>query len=137
MTNRTTTSDRAVRWAATLAHDVGKYVARTARNLPEPVTAPLGPELVAMLVRDLYALGEGERASARFDRLVEEAGRCGLPDRPDDVRLGEVRRLLAEVDALEPAVRAGEVEAVARAAALACEVEQRLHALAQAARSTS
>ena len=102
MTDRKTPPDKALRWVATLAHDVGKYVARTARNLPDPITAPLGPELVAMLVRDLYALGQGERASVRFARLVEEAAPGGPPDRPGDVRLDEVRRLLAEVDALEP-----------------------------------
>lgn len=137
MTDRKTTPDRPLRWAATLAHDVGKYVARTACNLPDPVTAPLDPELVEMLVRDLYALGQGERASARFARLVEKAGPDGLSDRPDDAPLGEVRRLLIEVDALEPAVRAGEVAAVTRAATLAREVERLLRALAQAVRSAS
>jgi hypothetical protein len=137
MTDPKTPLDRALRRAATLAHDVGKYVARTARNLPEPLADPLGPALVAMLVRDLYALGDGERASARFDRLVAAAGPCDPPDRPDDARLGEARRLLAEVDALEPAVRAGEVAAVARAATLAREVERLLRGLAQAARSAS
>lgn len=137
MTDRKPHPDKALRWAATLAHDVGKYVARTARNLPDPVTAPLGPELVAMLVRDLYALGDGERASARFDRLIAEAAPGGWSDRAGDVHLDEVRRLLAEVDALEPAVRAGEVAAVARATALARAVERRLRALAEAVRSAS
>jgi hypothetical protein len=137
MTDRKATSNPAGRWAAALAHDVGKYVARTARNLPVPLTAPLPPELLAMLVRDLYALGAGERASARFDRLVEEARRCSPPVQLDMVQLEEVRRLLGEVDALEPAVRTGEAKVVARVAALGREVEQRLCALEQATRSAS
>jgi hypothetical protein len=99
-----------------LVHDVGKYVARTARNLPSEPT----PEMLAMLINDLYELRPGQRASARLAELAAFAGAPPL----DDVRV-----LLAEIDALEPAVRAGEPAAVTRAAALACEVEARLRRL--------
>lgn len=105
---------------ARLCHDVGKYVARTARNLP----ARPPPELVDMLARDLYELRPGRRASALFDELA-----AGLL-RPS---LAPVRDLLTEVDALEPRVRAGDAAAVARAAAIAREIERRLRALAREA----
>jgi len=102
---------------AKLVHDVGKYVARTARNLPPEPT----PEMVAMLVRDLYELRPGQRASARLAELAD------FPDAPP---LDDVRALFAEIDALEPALRRGEAAAVRRAAALACEVEARLRQVA-------
>jgi hypothetical protein len=99
---------------ARLVHDVGKYVARTARNLP---TAPT-PEMIDMLVRDLYELRPGRRASAVFAELA-----------PLEPSLAGVRALLSEVDRLEPSVRAGEAAAVARAAHLACAIEAELRAL--------
>jgi hypothetical protein len=102
---------------ARLVHDVGKYVARTARNLPPAPTA----EMVAMLVRDLYELRPGQRASARLAEL------SAFPDAPP---LDDVRALFAEI-ALEPAVRAGEPAALERVAALACEVEARLRRAAE------
>ncbi|MSP62693.1 MAG: hypothetical protein EXR72_20660 [Myxococcales bacterium] len=108
--------------AARLAHDVGKYIARTARNLPPG--APLDEELSAMLARDLYDL-DGMRASERFARLAAPLLR--------DARLDEARALLAEVDGLEPALRARDPAAVARAAAIALTVERLLRALAREA----
>jgi hypothetical protein len=101
-----------------LAHDVGKYLARTARNLPERPS----PEIIEMLARDLYALRAGERASKVFSDLAE-----GIIT-PD---LGTVRELFREIDALEPAVRAHDESAVRSAAALACEVERRLRDFAR------
>ncbi len=103
---------------ARLVHDVGKYVARTARNLPPAPTA----EMIAMLARDLYELRPGRRASALFAELA-----------PPPPSLDDVRALLAEADALEPSVRTGERAAVARAAAIANEVERRLRAFAEGA----
>ena len=47
-----------------LAHDVGKYVARAARNLP--ASGPVPAVLVGMLVDDLFALRDGQPASAVF-----------------------------------------------------------------------
>jgi hypothetical protein len=97
-----------------LVHDVGKYVARTARNLPPAPTT----EMIEMLIRDLYELRPGRRASALFAELA-----------PPEPALDGVRALLAEIDALEPAVRAGDGPAVTRAATLARDVEQALRAL--------
>jgi hypothetical protein len=108
------------RQLASLVHDVGKYVARTARNLPPEPTR----EMIDMLVRDLYELRPGQAASAVFASLGSFAGAPPLDD---------VRALFAEIDRLEPAVRAGEAAAVGRAAGLAREVETRLRALAEGA----
>jgi hypothetical protein len=105
---------------ARLINDVGKYVARTARNLPDGL---VDDDLIAMMVRDLYELQPGRRASRVFEELS-----VGMPG------MTGVRALLAEVDALEPRVRGGDQDAVRRAAALACEIERGLRALVQARR---
>lgn len=100
-----------------LVHDVAKYVARTARNLPaEPTRA-----MIDMLVRDLYELRPGQRASRVFAQLAEFA---------DAPPLEDVRALFGEIDALEGAVRAGALDAVTRAAAIARDIEARLRAVA-------
>ena len=104
------------RLAARLAHDVGKYVARTAHNVGE---ADWTAALASMLARDLYALPAG-RASAVF-ALRAEPITAALGPQPE---LGEVRALLAQIDALEPAVRQGEPPALTRAARLALDVER-------------
>jgi hypothetical protein len=101
-------------------HDVAKYVARTARNLPPHPT----PEMVDMLVRDLYELRPGQHASAVFASLATFAGAPPLD---------EVHALFAEIDALESDVRAAKPAAVSRAAAIACDIESRLRALAETA----
>ncbi|HXU74184.1 MAG TPA: hypothetical protein VN947_33040 [Polyangia bacterium] len=103
-----------------LVHDVGKYVARTARNLPPEPTR----EMVDMLVRDLYELRPGQHASAVFASLVAFAGAPPLDD---------VRALFVEIDRLEPEVRAGAPAAVGRAARIARDIEARLRALAEGA----
>jgi hypothetical protein len=95
-----------------LLHDVGKYVARTARNLPD---GALDRELIDMVARDLYELKPGRRASAVFDELAQP-----------DARLAEIRQFLVAVDKLEDRVRSGDEAAVRGAAALALEVERRL-----------
>ena len=97
---------------ARLYHDVGKYVARTARNLPD---GALDRELVDMVVRDLYELKPGRRASAVFAELAAP-----------DPRLDPIRIYLDAIDRLEVKVRAGDEAAVRGAAALALEVERRL-----------
>jgi hypothetical protein len=110
-----------------LVHDVGKYVARTARNLPAQPTA----EMIAMLARDLYQLRPGRRASAVLAELAAEAnGANGADDGcSDEAPVADARALLAEIDSLEAAVYAGEPAAIARAARLALAVEARLRAL--------
>jgi hypothetical protein len=100
-----------------LVHEVGKYVARTARNLPAHPTR----EMIDMLVRDLYELRPGQRASRVFVALTQFAGAPPLDD---------VRALFSEIDALESDVRAGAPAAVTRAAAIAQDIDTRLRALA-------
>jgi hypothetical protein len=97
---------------ARLYHDVGKYVARTARNLPD---GALDRELIDMLIRDLYALKAERRASEVFAELATE-----------DPRLIEVHHFFRAIDRLESQVRAGDEAAVRGAAALALEIERRL-----------
>jgi hypothetical protein len=99
-----------------LVHDVGKYVARAARNLPPEPT----PEMIGLLIRDLYELRPGSRASAVFAALADGIAAPSLQ---------EVRALFAAIDALEADVRAGVPAAVARAAALARAIEAQLRRL--------
>ena len=108
------------RQLATLVHDVGKYVARTARNLPPVPTR----EMIDMLVRDLYELRPGQRASAVFADLAAFAGAPPLD---------EVHASFAEIDRLEREVRAGTPAAVTRAAGIARDIEARLRALTEVA----
>ena len=108
-----------------LAHDVGKYVARAARNLP--ASAPVPAVLVGMLVDDLFALRDGQPASAVFAEL-----RAELEERGEEPRLDAVEAHLVAIDALEEAVRRGEDGAVRAAAEHACAVEAELRALAEA-----
>ncbi len=105
--------------AAVLAHDVGKYIARVATNVPpgEPVPSALVP----LLIKDLYELPGAQRASARFDELA-----------PEDSALQAVRESLREIDALEARVRAGEDDACQRACELARSVEAALRSHAKA-----
>lgn len=110
--------------AATLAHDVGKYVARIARNV-----APDGPvpsALVPLLVRDLYELPGGVRASQRFEELAASL--------PAHASVEAARRALQAIDALESGVRHGDVEACRAACAHAREVERLLREHAREAR---
>ncbi|HZS37606.1 MAG TPA: hypothetical protein VFF06_12305 [Polyangia bacterium] len=132
--------------ALRIVHDVAKYVARTARNLKSGVA--LDAELVAMLARDLYELGaKRERASIVLDELavpIADPSTNGRADGPPacwsmlDAQLSNARSelrvaraLLAEADALEAPLRAGDARAVERGAAIAVEVERRLRALAR------
>lgn len=109
--------------AARLAHDVGKYVSRTARNIPE---GDVPEVLYGMLLKDLYAIDGERRASAVFEELA-----APLEQEVEDARIGECRELLAEVDGLEPAIRGGEGEALRRAAGLALEIDSRLRAVSR------
>jgi hypothetical protein len=104
---------------ATLVHDVAKYVARIARNVPP--AGPFPPALGPMLVRDLYDLDGKKRASERFDELVPEP----------EPRLARARALLSAIDALEARVRAGEAAACLAACEHAREVETLIRAYAK------
>jgi hypothetical protein len=123
--------------ARALMHDVGKQVARTARNLRDVGEGPLPSALLRMLIADLYALPRGadpdrsepgspgiERASARLARLAR-----GLDDPRAARHLDDARAALSTLDAIESEVRANEPAAVARAVELARSVEIALRAL--------
>ena len=116
--------ESAGRLAARLAHDVGKYLARTARNVDDESWTP---ELAAMLCRDLFAL-DGGRASAVFAvhaRAIEEL----VGPRP--CARERVRALLAQIDALEDSVRRNELPALVRAARLSLAVQAALREFAR------
>ena len=112
--------------AARLVHDVGKYIARTARNLPSTNEA-LPPPLHAMLLQDLYGAREApaRRPRTRFSTLAATI---------DEPRLGEVRALFDTLDTLEDAVRAGQPAAVSRAVEIALRIEELLRALSRDAK---
>ena len=101
-------------------HDVGKYVARTAMNLPEG--ALVAPALAELMLRDVYGRGDEPRMSETFDDLVGEA---------DDPVLAECRECLRAIDALEAEARAGEADALGRIATLARSVAAQLKAWAR------
>lgn len=105
------------RAVADLHHDVGKRIARTARNVRE---APLPLPILALLLKDLYAIDGSTRASEVF-----RARRAPLAK----LDLADVADALARIDALEAEVRANEADAVREALALAVLVSDRIAAL--------
>ncbi len=121
-------SDDAERVRASM-HDVGKQIARTARNLGERKVGdgPLPGALLRMLIADLYALPGSagtERASARLSRLTQ-----GLDEPRFGRHLAAARAALSTLDAIEAEVRANEPAAVAHAIELARSVEVVLRTL--------
>lgn len=119
-------SDDAERVRA-LMHDVGKQVARTARNVSDVGEGPLPDALLRMLIADLYALpgsAGSERASARLERIAR-----GLDDPRFARHLDAARAALVTLDAIEAEVRANDPAAVAHAIELARSVEVALRAL--------
>ena len=113
------------RLAATLLHDVGKYVARTARNLREGQVIE-GP-FAEMLLRDVYETFRGRRASERFEELAPPLERA-----LGDERLAAVRARLAQIDACEERARRGDADTLASIARHARAIEDDLRALARA-----
>jgi hypothetical protein len=107
-----------------LVHDVGKYVARTARNLESPPALPLAAPLFRMLLTDLYEGKQGQRPSLRFAELRRQVTTPELA-----TPLEEVAALLTELDRLEIAVRAADSAALVRAIAVAQAIEQKLRVL--------
>jgi hypothetical protein len=109
------------RLARALAHDVGKYVARTARNVPD---GGWTTELASMLASDLYDV-RGERALRIFLRLAPA-------DSSPLVHFSEwtaAYDLLLDLDAMESDVRAGNLTVLQKAAHQALQVERALHEL--------
>lgn len=109
------------RLTARLAHDVGKYVARMARNVAD--AGPVPPALLPLICKDLYALPGDRRASERFEELA-----CALEPDP---RLERARAHLRAIDALEPRLRDGDLDAALEACRAAREVERALRELAK------
>ena len=109
---------------ARLAHDVGHYVARTARNLSGELAQPL----LDMLCRDLYGSGNEVRPSQLFVQLSGT-----IVEQMADSRLERVAAIFAELDAMEGQVRGGEPAAVVQAVRVACEIEESLRDLARQA----
>ncbi len=145
---------------ARLVHDVGKYLARTARNLL--AGGAVDAALLEMLCRDLYGDARTTSPADRFAALAAElqplltrkrpaargeqaelqpagqgapgSGQGRLTESPSAAApLAAVAADFAELAGLEPRVRAGAPAAVARAASLALQIEQQLRALATAA----
>lgn len=118
--------------ADALHHDVGKYVARVARNISKPTSAKetLSSTLLSMLIKDLYQTHQGRPASARFQELREALP----PSLRDSEIMSEVASLLVHIDALEPRIRRGTPDSIREAASAALLVEQHLKGIAHATR---
>lgn len=108
--------------AARLAHDVGKYMARTARNVAADGWTP---ELVAMLCRDLYP--QDRRLSLRFAELAQPL----QPWQGSTAVLQQVSDLIAEAERREPEVRRADAAELNRVATIARQVEDLLRGLAR------
>ncbi len=109
--------------AALLAHDVGKYIGRIARN----VEGEVPPALAPLLLRDVYETQDGQPALARLDAL-----RPALGPLAHDARVVAARDALQRAAALESAARAGDPAALGALVAIARAVESQLRALARA-----
>ena len=118
-----------VRVAHVLAHDIGKYIARTAHNVRD---GSFTPELADMLLADLYHL-RGGRPLAMFLLLAPTEVRplAGLP------AWRAAHDALCELDAMEPALRARDSAALCKAARLALSVEGHLRDLVRQAEATA
>lgn len=109
--------------ARKLAHDVGKYVSRAARNLPSEGAIP--QVLIEMLRRDVFGgPHDGAAPSSKFETLAASLAIT-------DARLAEVRARFAHARSLEAAVGAGAEDAVRSVAADALAIEHALMSLAR------
>lgn len=114
--------------AAKLAHDVGKYLTRVARNLVLPLREPLPAPLLAMLVSDLY--GPAHDPSRRPHAVFWQHRRCFPPDFVDP-RLDRCAETFRALDALQAPVTDGQPAAIAEAARLALLLDADLRDLAR------
>jgi len=109
--------------ARKLAHDVGKYVSRAARNLPKSGAIP--DVLVDMLFRDVLGTApNGTTPSERFEALARELD-------VDDPHIADVRERFARIMALERELSRGTELVVRSIAADALAIEQALTSLAR------
>ena len=112
-----------------LNHDVGKYIARIAKNVSRDATT-LAPTLLAMLIKDLYETHRGLPASVRFTTL-----RASLPEPVRASRIvQDVATRLAVIDALQASVRAGDINAAHEAMRQSLCIERHLSDIARATR---
>lgn len=108
-----------------LAHDVGKYIARTARNV---AAGSWTTELAVMLLDDLFD-EHGERALQAFMRLSSGAEHA-LAQFPEWTTAHDA---LVMLDGMESELRKGDRVSMDQAARLALTVEAALRALWQRA----
>lgn len=109
--------------ARKLAHDVGKYVARVARNLPPK--GPIPGVLVDMLYKDVFGAADGTPTPReRFEALAAALG-------TQDARLADVRARFARITALERELAGGTELVVRSVAADALAIDQALASLAR------
>jgi metal-dependent HD superfamily phosphatase/phosphodiesterase len=120
----------ATRIAAVLLHDVGKHVARAARNVARG--AKIEGALAAMMLRDVYETDRGKRASIRFEELAAELAAHDAVGCDTIETLDTVRASLGAIDALEARARSSDAEALAEIAQRARTIEDALRALARA-----
>lgn len=123
------TPSAAAETLAKLAHDVGKYLSRVARNLDPRLSSPPTGPLLAMLLADLYGpkAAPGQRPHAVFVALVQE-----LPADFSDPRLSRCGDAFAALDALEAQVTQADVRAIGQAVRLALAIDTDLRDLARA-----
>jgi hypothetical protein len=100
-----------------LVHDVGKHVARIARNVPD---GEVSGHLHALLCGDLFGDDVRARPSMRFSELLGES---------EIAELRDVEAWLRRIDAIEALVRAGEAGAIAEAVVHARRIDDALRAL--------
>lgn len=114
---------------AKLAHDVGKYLTRVARNLDPSPSAPLPAPVLAMLLADLYgpANDPSKRPHVVFKKL-----RQLLPPGVGEPQLVRCAECFARLDTLAESVAAGQAAAVAQAVRAAMAIDAELRALALA-----
>ena len=108
---------------AALVHDVGKYVARTARNLGDAPSTPLAAPVLQMLLDDCFGSATTLRPSLRFAELRRQLAAVN-----PNVDLSAVATGLSALDSLESLIRADNAPAIARAVVLAKQIEADLRA---------
>ncbi|MAQ14037.1 MAG: hypothetical protein CMN30_04480 [Sandaracinus sp.] len=98
-----------------LRHDVGKYIARVATNVPPG--SPVPPALAPLLLRDVYGRADEPSMRLRFRELTPGA---------DDPVLTACRRELDALASLESPARAGDAETLTEVADRARRVARML-----------
>ena len=112
-------------FAESLSHDVGKYVARIAKNVP--VGGDVPKALVPLLRKDLYSLPGGERPSSCFETRISTVEK--------DVRLEAAKGFFRRLDALEQQIDAGDPTSLREACQLAVSIENLLQQYAHEKRN--